>query len=282
MTTAVQQFSPSDVHALLSKNKRTIKDVSPSHITIDRLLRIALTEIKRNPDLQKCKPISVVGAIIQAAQLGLMPDSITGHSYLVPYKDKCQLIIGYKGMMTLAYQSGQVTNIFATEVYNDDMFEFEYGLDPKLKHIPNLDSIHKDNDLKCFYAIAYLQNGGSQFVVLPKSEIDRHRRYSKVSNSQYSPWATNYNEMAKKTAIRVLCKYLPQNTENMLLSNAVGLDEQADAGIPQNNELSFDIVDGDCEVQQPAPQTKSDAITDALTTRHQQEILKAEKQGVAQ
>ena len=233
----IKKPSNEDIGKFLEKYKGTISKALPKNLTADKVLRIALTEIRRNPKLLECNKTSLVAAIVQSAQLGLAPDSLTGYAYLIPYKDQCQFQIGYKGMMRLAYNSGQVINITAQAVYNDDIFEFEYGLKPTLKHIPSSTGSRDESELKWVYAIAYLKNGGTAYVVLTKKDVLWHQSFSSSRSSKYSPWTTAFIEMAKKTAIRSLCKYLPMSAEDNSLQTAIVLDEQAERGEQKNEEI---------------------------------------------
>ena len=222
-----------DIGSFLEKYKGEISRALPKHLTPDKILRIALTEIRRNPKLLACNKISLIAAIIQSAQLGLIPDSLTGQAYLIPYKDQCQFQIGYKGMMRLVYNTGGIINITAQVVYSGDTFEFEYGLNPTLKHIPDRNGGRKDTDIIWVYAIAYLKNGGNAFTVLTLNDVLWHKSFSKMKTPT-GAWVTAFPEMAKETAIRVLCKYLPASSEDMTMQTAIALDEQADKG-EQNN-----------------------------------------------
>jgi recombination protein RecT len=154
---------------------------------------------------------------MNAAQLGLEPNTPLGQAYLIPYKNKgtleAQFQIGYKGLIDLAYRSGQVKTIYAEAVHENDEFEYELGLEPKLKHIP----ASKDRgDVIYYYAVFKLVNGGEGFTVMSKDDIDKHRnKFSKAANSGFSPWTTNYDEMAKKTVIKKVLKYAPLSTDIM-------------------------------------------------------------------
>ena len=102
-----------DVRALLDRAKGQIAAALPSHIKAEHMIRVAFTSILKTPALLECDQKTLIGAVIEAAQLGLEPDGITGHAYLVPYGKKCQLIPGYKGLIRLARQSGEVTRGYA-------------------------------------------------------------------------------------------------------------------------------------------------------------------------
>jgi len=207
----------------------------PKHMTPDRMVRIALTELRKVPQLLNCDRASLFGAIVQCSQLGLEPGNSLGHAYLLPYGKECNLIIGYKGLIELARRSGQIVSISAREVRENDEFVIEYGLEEKLLHKP----YHKERgELVGFYAIARLKEGGHQFEYLTVSEINKIKDTSKSAKSRMSPWNDYYEEMAKKTVIRRLFKYLPVSVE---IQQAVTLDEQADAGVQKH---SFDMGDG--------------------------------------
>lgn len=226
------------IRVMLEKAKPQLSLALPRHLSADRLLRISMTSVRRTPTLLACNPQSLLGAIMQAAQLGLEPDGVLGMSYLVPFKDEVQLIVGFKGLLDLARRSGQISTIAARVVHQRDQFEFSYGLEDKLAHIPSREQ--DPGELIAVYAIAKLKDGGTQVDVMTKREIDAIREQSRASTN--GPWVTHYEEMAKKTILRRLCKMLPASVE---LARAVALDERADLGLPQQLE---DVVDAQIEV----------------------------------
>lgn len=237
-----------NVRALLERSKSQIALALPRHLSADRMLRIAMTSIRRTPKLASCSQTSLLGAVMQSAQLGLEPDGVLGHAYLVPFKDDVQLIIGYKGLIDLARRSGQLSTIFARVVHAADAFEFAYGLSERLEHIPSRD---KDpGEVVAVYAVARLKDGGQQFEVMTKREVDEVRKQSRAADD--GPWVTHYEAMALKTVLRRLCKMLPASVE---LARAVSLDERADLGLPQQLE---DIVDG--EIVEPKTKPTLDDI----------------------
>jgi len=227
---------------LMLANKKQIEMALPKHITADRIMRIALTECRKNPALLECTRESFMGAIIQTAQLGLEPGSALGHAYLVPFKKKkegiteVQLIIGYRGMMNLAYRSESVSHVIARAVYEGDKFTFRYGFDEALDHHPDPDAM--GNKLTHAYAIVFLKGGGKIFEVMELKEINAARARSKSADD--GPWVTDYEAMAKKSVVRKLFKYMPVSIE---LQNAIGIDEAGDRG-EQNNGLVFETEGG--------------------------------------
>lgn len=200
-TTAVDK--PNTIFQYLQSYKDQIAVALPKHMTADRMARIVTTEVRKVPDLLKCNPISLFGAVIQCSQLGLEPGNALGHAYLLPFynsktkQSDVQLIIGYRGMLDLARRSNQISSISVYEVYDTDEFEVSFGLNPDIKHKRDIKTGGTGN-LIAVYAVATLKDGGKQFEVMTKAQIDDIKKSSKAANSQYSPWTTHYNEMAKK------------------------------------------------------------------------------------
>jgi len=194
----------------------------PKHLNPDRLARIVLTEVRRTPLLANCTTDSFGGAIMSCAQLGLEPGA-TGEAYLLPFKNnktgnyEVQLVVGYQGMAKLFWQSPIAKSLDAQVVYANDHFEYEYGLAPKLVHRPVLND---RGDPIAYYAVATTTTGGSAFVVLSRADVEKIRRRSKAKDS--GPWQTDYDAMARKTAVRQLFKLLPKSPE---LARAVAHDE---------------------------------------------------------
>lgn len=192
-----------------------IKKALPSVITPERFTRMALSALNTTPKLAECTQMSFLAALMNAAQLGLEPNTPLGQAYLIPYNNKgkmeCQFQIGYKGIIDLVYRNEQVQSIQAQCVYTNDAFEYELGLNAKLMHKPAL----KDRgELLLVYALFKLENNGYAFEVMSKEDIDTHAiKYSKGFSSSYSPWRTNFEEMAKKTVIKKVLKYAPLKTD---------------------------------------------------------------------
>lgn len=231
---------PKTINQFLESYKGEIARALPAHMNADRLARIALTEFRKVPALLDANPATLFGAVIQCAQLGLEPGGALGHAYLIPFKNNkthttdVQFIIGYRGMIDLARRSGQIVSLSARTVHANDTFRYEFGLNETIEHVP------ADGDrgpITHVYAVARLKDGGAQFDVMSKFEVDKIKAKSKAGN--FGPWVDYYEEMAKKTVIRRLFKYLPVSIE---IQRAVTLDEAVDAGITQDNEYVIEGV----------------------------------------
>lgn len=206
----------------------------PKALPVDRFLRCLMTTINRDPKLLDCDRDSVLAGAMTAAQLGLEIDPALGRAYLIPYKGKAQLIIGYKGYVDLAYRSGQLAGLQAEAVYEADHFSYALGLDPKLEHIPA--DLEDRGPLKFAYAVASLANGGKAWRVLNRAQVMKHKKSSQSAGSSYSPWTTHEEEMWRKTAIRALSSILPLSPE---LRDAVVVDEdRADSNAYANAVLA--------------------------------------------
>ena len=198
----------------INKSERQIAKALPSAITPERFARMAMTAVTMNPDLGKCTPPSFIGAMLQAASLGLEPNTPLGQAYLIPYNNyrsgekEAQFQIGYRGLIELAHRSGEFKSIEAHIVYENDEFEYELGLEPKLRHKP---AMKNRGEIVWVYAIYKLQSGGYGFEVMSKDDINEHRK--KYSKARTSPWDTAWEGMAKKTVIKQALKYAPLKSE---------------------------------------------------------------------
>ena len=180
----------------------------PKHINSDRFVRIAITTIRQNPKLAQCNQESLLGALMVSAQLGLEP-GVLGQCYLIPYGRECQFQIGYKGMIELLRRSGQLKDIYAYSVYENDEFEMAYGLNRDLKHKPNLQD--RGNFIGC-YCVAVLKDDARAFEYMTKDEIEAHgKKFSKTYGN--GPWKTDFEAMAHKTVVKKMLKWLPVSVE---------------------------------------------------------------------
>lgn len=234
---------------LIKAMEPEIKKALPSVMTPERFTRMALSALNTTPKLMECSQMSFLAALMNAAQLGLEPNTSLGQAYLIPYRNKekgvyeCQFQIGYRGMIDLVYRNEMVQTIQAHCVYKNDEFSYELGLEPKLFHKPALSD---RGELTVVYAMFRLQNGGCGFEVMSKADIDAHaRRYSQGIHSAYSPWNSNYEEMCKKTVIKRVLKYAPLKTKfvrAMVVDNAIQDEISVDMSEIQNKQP---IIDGE-------------------------------------
>lgn len=266
------------VSGLLEKFKGSIAQALPSHITPDRMIRVALTAMTKQPDLLLCTSHSIISSVMTAGQLGLLPDSVLGECYFIPFNNtkaknkECQIIIGYRGLCALAMRSGQVKSVQARAVFLangtletgeiGDEFDFEMGLDEKLKHIPK--GIKDERYITHFYAIVKFNNGGHVFNVMTREEVIKIRNESaNYKNSQYKSstiWGKYFEEMGNKTVLRRLMKFVPLSPE---IQKAIGLDE---AGDNRKQNLSIELLMDD-----ETPEDMKEAIDAEIVDDYNQE-----------
>lgn len=198
--TTVNNGGKQTMQALIKSMEGEIKKALPSVLTPERFTRMVLSALSTTPALASCKPKSFLAAMMSAAQLGLEPNSGLNQAFIIPYKNhgelEAQFQIGYKGLIDLAYRSGEVEVVQAQVVYENDEFECEYGLNPKLMHKPA--SSDRGKPIKV-YAMFKTKSGGYGFEVMSMDDVRRHaEKYSKAYKSESSPWKSNFEEMAKR------------------------------------------------------------------------------------
>ncbi len=241
IATGQEQKKPNNFPAMLEAYKGEIARALPRHLNADTMTRVALTCFRMNPKLAECQPASVFASVIQASQLGLRPGML-GECYLIPYKDQCTLQIGYQGMLELVRRSGLVDSIGAYLVHEKDEYKVQFGTEPGVTHIPHIEG--DPGQVKFGYAVAKLKGGGTHVEVMTLDEIHRIRNRSQnVRNAKKydkeTPWDTDFEEMARKTLIRRICKYLPKSNE---MASALVLNDAADRGA-QNLSIT-DAING--------------------------------------
>lgn len=214
--------------------KQQLASVAAQHMRPEQMMRLMANAMRTTPQLGECEPLSLLGAMMTCASLGLMPNTPLGHAYLIPFKNtrknitEVQLVVGYKGMIDLARRSGHIVNIHGDVVYEGDDFSFEYGSNQHLTHRP------RGKRVNPIYAYCHAKlTDGEAFVVLPWDEVmairDASQGYKTAVKygKKDSPWIAHQHEMAAKTAVRSLFKYLPISIEmdGGRLSEALTADE---------------------------------------------------------
>lgn len=233
---AIRDEAEPPVVTMLKQFSKQITQSLPKHLTGDRMIRIVMNEFRRCPALLKCDPASVIGSIVQSAQLGLEIGSGLGHAYLVPFGKECQFIPGYKGLADLTRRTGKIKGLWSEKVLRGDYFEYGFKAGrPVLDWKPN-DEIDRslDNDLTHAFAVAEFDNGSTEWVVMSVAEIERIK--AKRKNKYDGVWDEHYGEMAKKTALRRLMKTLPMSPE---LIDVLEADNAVHDGRAQDNHRAL-------------------------------------------
>ena len=258
------------VSGLLERYAPQLAQALPKFLTPDKMMRVALTAMNKNPKLLECTQTSLIGSILTSAQLGLLPDEVLGEAYLIPFKNnranrmECQFMIGYKGLCTLAYRSGVVQSVQARAVFKGDEFDFEMGLNERLVHRPKGNK--NPVEITHFYSIVRMKEGGYVMNVMTREEVEKIRNesanYKFAYKKEETVWGKYFEEMGCKTVLRRIMKYVPMSSEVM---RAIGQDELADIGKQNFSADILEMPEIDEEIKDEALNevVKDDAIQDA-------------------
>lgn len=273
---AKAQKQPRTIKDLIRAYEGEIAKALPAVMTPERFVRIALSAVSATPKLMECTQESLLGALLNSAQLGLEPNTPLGQAYLIPYGNQCQFQIGYKGLLDLAYRTGDYQFIRAEAVHEGDEFSYSLGLDAELVHKPAL----KDRGAAyAYYAVYKLNNGGYNFVVMSKEDVEAHRR--KFSKARKSPWDDNFDAMAKKTVLKQLLKYAPLKTD---VARAVAEDStiknfdgtETDMSVVQDEFYDVEAVEVDDGYS--VDKETGEILMDGMTSAEVDAMLAAEEE----
>lgn len=242
----------------------------PRHLSAERFARVAITEVRRNPELANCDPASFMSALVQSAQLGLEIGSGLGLSYMIPFRNsrtgtkEVQLIIGYRGLLALVRRSGEIKSIRANVVYNGDYFKYKLGTEEVIDHEPCGET--SPAHIIKVYAVADLKDGGRQIEVMSRQQIDQIR-----DRGRKNPvWNSDYAEMARKTVLRRICKFLPTSAE---LADAMTIDAHADETLhlPERaNVQRFNQVQLEAVTQENTERAKNEEAAEAILSQREE------------
>lgn len=195
----------------------------------------AIQLANKSPQLQKCSQETVMQSLLNVAQIGLTLNPVFKLAYLIPRwnsvtrSTECCLEPSYQGLVKLLTDTGSVKSISVHVVHENDSFEYELGIEPKITHKPTL---RTKGELIAVYAVAHLPNGAVQVEVMGKDEVylirERSESYKALlaGKIQSTVWTTDEAEMWRKTVIRRIAKYLPKTERWEKLANAISLDEK--------------------------------------------------------
>ena len=240
---------------LLRSMSGEIAKALPSHLTPERMIRVALSAYSSNLKLQQCDPMSIIGAILLSSQLGLEINNDLGQAYLIPYKNnktgkmEAKFQRGYRGELTLAYRTKQYKLISAYKVYKNDVFEYALGLNQKLEHKP-ADS--QEGEPTHYYAIYKTISGGEAFFVMSREAATKHaKRFSESYRKGFGPWVSDFDSMAMKTCLKQLLNYAPKTIEYEL---QYAQDDVVKREIATDSETSMfsvpNVIDYESEIEE--------------------------------
>lgn len=245
----------------------------PQHVDAARFTRLALTALRTTPKLAECSGESILAGLMQAAQLGLEIDAVRGQAYLIPRwnrrtgRNEASFQLGYKGLIDLAGRGG--ITVRARDVCANDLFEYEDGLDPVLRHVPELKGDR--GEPWAYFAVAtFPDRQEREFIVISRADAERHRdRFASTKNRQgaiVGPWSEHFDSMARKTAIIKLLGQLPLPVEvvEALSMEDVPLDVTPD-------EPALPPAPPEDDTKRPQEQGRSGGTPPPATNEHDDE-----------
>lgn len=263
---ALAKTQTMDIATLIQRSAAELGKALPAHMRPERIVRIALTTLRMNPNLYKCNPQSFLAALFQSAQLGLEPN-VEGQAYIIPYGENAQFQIGYKGYVELFFRHQSALSLDMQEVRENDDFDYQYGTESFIKHRPAL----KDRgEVIAYYAVAKLKDGASLFKVMSKDDcLDHGKKHSKNFSSPSSTWKKDQDAMCKKTVLIQLMKLLPKSIE---IQKALAMDETVKTKVAAD---MFEVKDEvDYTAAEPAAQAPA-AEAELMITEEQHKKIEA-------
>lgn len=247
MTTLVKQKSNSIISMLSDPGAVTqFARMLPQHMTAERFTRIGLSVIRNNPSLMGADPLSLIGALMKCAQMGLEP-GIGDHVYLITYGQEVTVQTGWRGELELAQRSGKLKYVTVQEVRENDTFSYEYGTDQHLTHKP---AMKERGEVICYYAYLAYVDGGDHFEVMSVEDVTAHKL--KYVKKETPAWKTAFDSMAKKTVLRKALNYSPKSIE--LIREAQQMEGSTVRVSKQLDSLEYQPLDEEDFVADEAPQ----------------------------
>lgn len=201
--------------------KRRLRDVASKYLQPEEIARCVLLSASRNPRIAECTQDSILRCMMESAQLGVRPGGMLGRGWLIPrFNGKIKAYElsfdpGWRGLADIARRSKVVLRIESSVVHQLDVFRVVRGSEPKIEHEP-YDGIEEPGEVVASYAVAFFDDKTHQFEVVPRRDLDKIEGASSSKDDKghsVGPWKDWYEEMARKSAVRRLCKHLPTDEE---------------------------------------------------------------------
>jgi recombination protein RecT len=262
MNALVTRDAAKTVGAYLTQNIEKLRGaLTNTGLTPERMIRVAVNAVAKDPNLQKCSQISLIGSILQSAALGLEINTPLQEAYLIPYGTSATFQPGYRGLIKLA-RRGDVKVIFAEVIKEKDEVEVLRGMENTIKHKITLGERGKTIG---YYAVFKLSDGTGDYEIMSMDQIDAVRRRSAAASRGKSPWDTDWDEMAKKTVLKRLLKRAPLQVE---AAEAMDRDNKADQALTTD---AFEVM---ADLGMEAPELEDRAPALAEPAGHKEDMVK--------
>jgi len=277
MATKAIQEHYSQVQSTMLHKMDQFEQLCPAHVKAERIIASVLGAMTSTPKIMECSRQSLFLAAMTCCQMGLAPNTPLQHCAIVPYKKVATVIPMYKGLIYLAYNTGEIASLDARPGYAGEEFELSYDeKGVRFRHVPIVCPSEKrdENDFKMVYAITRFTNPLRDPVIYPVSREKMDRIRAGILKGKYkpqeSPWTTDYLEMALKTAVRRGLKMVPMSPERHApLAFATAHDEALEVGIPTPQPDTWRELSEQLGVDEPEPEeiderSKSERLADEL------------------
>jgi recombination protein RecT len=209
--------------------KAQIERSLPNGLDSERFMMMVLSAFNQNKNLLKCDPDSVFGGVVQAAQLGLEINTTLGECYLIPYKNRAELQIGYQGALKLIWNSNLIRSLDTGKIYDGEGWDYTKGAELTFYHKPDVLADRSNDEPIIYYAVAYTKEGACVPYLMSRVSVEQHRdRYSQSyrNNPAKSPWTDEFDAMALKTCLLGMARLLPKTSEAQLMRMAASVDNR--------------------------------------------------------
>ena len=265
----------------LKERKESFLQALPANtVNVDRFMQSAMLAITnpKMPNLRLCSKESIFRSLKEAASYGLELNGTFGQAYLIPYNEKvngkyemtCHFQLGYRGIIQMARRSNTIKTIAAEPICKNDYFKCKLASGRTIEH--EIDITKERGDVIGYYCLVELCNGGSQFKVMSKKDIENHRdKFSKAYDAKdpNNIWNKNFDAMALKTVVIQALKLCPISIEAM---DAVITDERKDIK-DISDDVEYTVSDAPAETtetpvieepkeqpKEPKPETKKEPV----------------------
>lgn len=207
-------------------------NLCPAHVSAPRIIGAAVMAARSKPELLDCKEDTVLRTVIQCCQYGLEPDTPLQQCHILSYKKEAKLVVGYRGLIALAYNTGLVAGITAIPVYTNEDFEYRVTAQGAvLNHTPMIEGYK--GEFRAVYCMVKLVDPQADVIiqVMSLDQVNHVMMKSPSRESNKSPWKQDFDQMAIKTVIKRALKYMPLSPERAdRLMSAVAHDNAVDVG----------------------------------------------------
>lgn len=242
-TTAVvqktQSFLPAPILNQIQAVMPNIPALLPVDISLEQFRAAAWLELRQVRGLTECSGESVAAALVKAAQDGLLPGR---DCHIIPFKNarngrkEATMVTKYQGLILSLERTGKIKKAFAHAVYSKDKFEVDYLADV-FSHKPCL--MGDRGKLQCVYGCILEKDGTRHFEVMSLGQIDAIK--ARAPGHDSGPWTSDYEEMARKTALKRVAKYVRLSPQVQQLLADDDERERSDIGDERFRETAADL-----------------------------------------